>query len=75
MPHSREDHDLIIEINADVKHILEWNKSHSLDDEIKHQENLKKFDKINKTQEFHQRIIWGGLGGLAVLEFLLKFKP
>ena len=63
---NQEDHDLIIEINADVKHIKKWTESHQKQDDERHVEQQKQ----NKS---YNRIIWLGGGILLAFEILFKF--
>lgn len=70
---SQTDHDVMIEIRSDVKHILEWNKSHKEDDDLKHSENLVKFDKIARNDDFQNKMIYGAMGVIAFVELIGKF--
>lgn len=48
---NQTDHDLLITISNDMKHMVEWTKSHTDLDDSRHKENLKKFDKIDFNLE------------------------
>ena len=67
------DHDLLLRINENVNHIKDWASSHKEEDNQKHEENLKKFDKIQDTQTWHSRVIYGCLGIVAFLQLFGVF--
>ncbi len=61
-----EDHDLLINIASDVKHMVNWSRDHNILDEARYLENKKEID-------FLRKIAYGGIGVFVVLEFLAKF--
>ena len=63
---NQEDHDLLIEINSDIKHILKWTTDHDKKDNDR-------FEAVNKEIGFHKKIIYGGLGIVAFLQFVMQF--
>lgn len=58
--------DKIIETHTDVKHITEWAKNHTIDDD-------KKFATITSDINNGKRIIWGGVGIISAVELIMKF--
>lgn len=60
-------------IANDITHMVQWTHTHTADDEVRHQDNLKKFDRIDKTVGFQQKIIYGGIGIVAFIELAVKF--
>lgn len=73
MTSDNELRDKIIETHNDVKHLVKNFDQHIDEDEQKHRDNILKFDAINKTLGFQQKIIYGALGIVAFLEFISKF--
>ncbi len=45
-------------IANDVSHMVEWTKSHTVEDDNKHKDNLKKFDSIDSTLEGLKEFRW-----------------
>lgn len=66
---TQEDHDLLIEIRSDVKHIKQWTEAHEKSDNDR-------FNKILNDVEFHKKIIYG-IGGIVffiqVISRIIKF--
>lgn len=58
--------DKIIETHTDVKHLIKWSESHTKEDETR-------FEKINKDVDNGKKVVYGGIGGLMLLEFIMKF--
>jgi hypothetical protein len=58
--------DVIIETRNDVRHIADWAKKHDGDD-------VKRFDLVNKEIEGGKKVLWGGIGILAFIEFFSRF--
>ena len=58
--------DKIIETHNDVKHLIEWSKTHTKDDD-------NRFDIVRKEIEVGKKFLWGGAGILAAVEFIGKF--
>jgi len=67
------DHDLLINIANDCKHMKEWTVKHTFDDDIRHKDNLEKFDKINENDKWQNKIIYGAIGAVLLIEFASKF--
>lgn len=63
---NQEDHDLLLEIKGDVKHFMSILSNHFEDDRIK-------FERIEKDTEFHNKIVYGCIGVIVFMEFVLKF--
>lgn len=57
---------LLSEVHSDCKHIVQWAKDHTSDDE-------KRFEKVNKDIDNGKKIVYGGLGAFALIEFIMKF--
>ena len=62
---NNEDHDLLIEIKGDVKHIVEWSKSHDASD-------IKRFDSMDKRMKWAEKMLYGAVGVFVMVEFLTK---
>ena len=62
----REDHDMLIEIHQDVKHLVENFKSHVVNDE-------RQFKEANSRLKWIEKIVWGCVGGFTLLQLILKF--
>ncbi len=67
------DHDLLLTVSNDVKHMVEWTKSHTNLDDERHKDNLLKFDKIDNSVGFHSKVIYGVLGIVAFIDLISKF--
>lgn len=67
------DHDVLITIASDMRHMVEWTKSHERDDEIKHSANNKRLDAISRAVGFQSKIIYGALGIIAFVKFMTHF--
>jgi len=63
---SSSDHDLLIGISGDVKHIREWTDVHDKKDDSR-------FAKVERDLEFHRKIVYGGIGIVVFVEFIMKF--
>lgn len=61
------DHDILIEIKNDVKHLVDKVSQHTDDDKTS-------FQKHNDAISFLQKVVWGGLGAVALLQVILSFK-
>ena len=62
---NQEDHDLLIEINEGVKHLVEKLNHHIIEDK----ETFKLMgDKVNK----HEKVLWLGMGVIVTLQVILK---
>lgn len=59
------DHDLLIAIHGDVKHLVESVAQHIQDDK-------EAFDKQDKFNEFSKKMFYGGIGVWFVITILLK---
>ncbi len=66
MNQRNEDHDNIIEIKNDVKHLCKHVSDHVKDDKTA-------FTKIEKDINWIQKIVYGGLGIVAFIELAAKF--
>lgn len=60
-----EDHDLLLEIKGDTKHLVDTMNSHILDDKVN-------FKKITDEQSWHSKILYSGLGIVLFIEFIAK---
>lgn len=56
---------LLTEIHSDMKHILNWSEKHDASDD-------KRFKEVNLKTDWTIRIACMGIGGLVVLQFILK---
>lgn len=54
------------EIANDVKHMVKWSESHTVED-------IKRFEKIEKDMVWHNKILYGGIGVITFLGFVAKF--
>lgn len=61
-----EDHDILIEIKGDVKHLVNTLKDHIISDDKVQKE-------IKSNLDFHQKIVYGGIGILGFVEFIRSF--
>lgn len=57
---------ILAEIHTDVKHLLEWSKQHTQDDK-------EKFDKLDKDNQWRDKVIYGGLGIVGFVVFISHF--
>ena len=57
--------DKIIETHSDIKYLIKAFGEHIMSDDKRHAE-------ISKKIEFHQKVIYGGVGILAAIELLNK---
>lgn len=57
--------DMIIETRNDVKHMVSWAKEHNEDDN-------RRFALVTKEIEVGKKVLWGGVGVLAAVEFIMK---
>lgn len=71
---NQEDHDLLIEIRSDTKHMKEWTIAHESNDNQRHIDNLTKFDKIDNKVLWLQRLAWGIIGIVFFVELMNKLK-
>ena len=60
-----DDHDLLIAIHGDVKHLVETVAEHIENDK-------EAFEKQDKMNEFSKKMFYGGLGIWFVITILLK---
>lgn len=60
-----QDHDLLIRIDANVDNLISTVGQHTKDD-------LDNFKEIEQAQTWMQRQLWMGMGGLAVLVFIVR---
>lgn len=60
-----EDHDLLIGISGDVKHIVSKMNEHIIEDKVS-------FAKIRNEIGWLQKIIFMGLGAIAFLKWVIK---
>lgn len=61
----KNNNDLIIEIHTDLRHMVK-----NFDNHVK--EDSEKFNNINGKIDFQQKIIYGMMGALVIVEFILK---
>ena len=66
--------DMLTRIDLNLVHIKEWASAHKKEDDERHQETIVKFNNINKTLSFQNKIIYGAFGIIAFLEFVVRFK-
>ena len=60
------DHDVLIEIKNDLKHVVSWIEAHEKKDDVR-------FTKIDKDIDFQKRITYAVLGIIFFVEFMFKF--
>jgi hypothetical protein len=60
--------DIIIESRNDLKHMVEWSKGHTSEDNTRFKLIN---DKVSKIEQF----VWMSAGGLALLTVFLKLIP
>ena len=58
--------DKIMETHGDVKHLVKNFEAHVIDDATNNKE-------IKGKLEFHQKVIYGGIGILGAIELISKF--
>ena len=63
---SEEDHDLLIEIHTYSRSMIESFKTHVATD-------MKEFDDVKRRMGSIEKWMYGCIGGLAVLQIILKF--
>ena len=56
---------LLTEVHSDMKHIVTWAKKHDVDDDSR-------FANIRKDIEVGKRVVYGAIGALVVIEFIIK---
>lgn len=61
----KDNNDLLIEIHSDLRNFLKNFENHLRED----REN---FAEINKKLDFQQKIVYGGMGILLFVEFIVK---
>jgi len=66
------DHDLLITIANDCKHMKAWTESHTKEDNDRHESNLIKFEKINDNDKWQNKILYGMIGVFIFVEFFVK---
>ena len=59
--------DMLVEVHTDMKHLIEWNKAHKLEDDNRHKE-------LKNEISWHSRILYGLLGAFALVEVLMKWS-
>ena len=57
---------LLTEVHSDIKHLVKWTEAHAMDDK----EN---FRELRKSQEFIKKVVYGGIGVIAFIEFISRF--
>ena len=62
---NQDDHDIIIEIRNDLKHLMSFVKTHVEDDSTR-------FTRIDKKLEFQDKIIYGAVGVVVFIQFIIK---
>ena len=62
---NQEDHDLLIEINEGVKHLVEKLNHHIIEDE-------KTFATLEYKVNKHDKVLWVGMGIVITLQVILK---
>ena len=62
---NQEDHDILINISSDVKHIIEWNKGHQTQDDDRHKENIFRITALERSK-------WQIIGGVSVMGFVIS---
>jgi len=58
--------DKIIETHTDVRHIVDWAKAHDQSDNLK-------FEQANKRIGWIEKVAYMGIGGLALLNIVIRF--
>lgn len=70
---NQEDHDLLINIANDCKHMKEWTSTHTRDDDKKHEDNIERFEKIEDIAKWQNKILYGALGIISFITFMSHF--
>ena len=60
--------DIIIESRNDLKHMVEWSKGHTREDN-------ERFKTVNDKVTGIEKMVWMSVGGLALLSVFLKLVP
>ena len=68
-----EDHDLLIEIANDLKHMINWSRDHDTLDTSRFLAQKQELNDQKKEINFHNKIVYGGLGIFLFVEFVIKF--
>ena len=64
--------DILTRMDMNLVNVKEWMAAHKQEDDDKHRENLVKFETINKTLAFQNKVIYMALGMVALIEFGAK---
>ena len=57
---------MLTEVHNDVRHIADWAKKHDIDD-------VNRFAKVTSEIDNGKKVLWGGVGMIAFIEFFAKF--
>jgi len=71
---NQEDHDLLLTIANDCKHMKEWCETHTKEDDQRHRDNLERFSQIEKNEKWQNKILYGALGIISFITFLSNLK-
>jgi len=67
-----EERDWLLEMKSDMRHMLEWAKTHTQNEDKRHEDNLKKFEDIRKNEVWQNKILYGLIGVFIFVEFAIK---
>lgn len=70
---NNRDHDLLIEISADVKNLIEWMKEHKKQLDKHKEEDKIEFEGHSKQLRDLSRGYWIAIGAIFIIEFLLRY--
>lgn len=62
---SKDFYDKMMQMHADVRHMVKWSEDHDKTDNDR-------FNETNKKVDWVAKIAYMGLGGLAVIQFILS---
>ncbi len=72
-PESQDMHDTLIRIDANLSNFMKRFEDHSEEDSENFEKTDKRIEKITEVQEDLRKYVWIGIGGLAVLQFIIIF--
>lgn len=71
----RTDRDLLISIDAGLKHLLEKMVDHEKEDDERFNKIEKSNDAFDKRLLFMERVCYGVLGCIVLVEFFIRVSP
>lgn len=63
--YGKDFYDKMMEMHTDLKHMVKWAEEHDKSDDSR-------FDSMNKKVDWVSKIAYMGLGGLAVIQFIIQ---